>query len=416
MPRPATIEAAAFALLGAVLLIRFPVRFALTQPYLMTLEVYRIVAARILSGGAAHLYDPTTSDAALFKYAPCWALAWAPLGRMSHHAGAVVWTGLSVVWLLAALLLCAGLCRRHGIRHHPLTAVLTVLLLVRPLTAELLNGQVNVLWGLLIVGFLMGEAARRPWAAGLSLALAISLKLPALLFLLYLSVRRRWASAGRVAIAFAGINLAAAWWLLPARPLGLFASWLRVLASSGPARAFEIGSQSLLALMGRLLRADGYGFNLMTLSDGAVTVVTAVVQVALFAAVFLPHARRLPDPVRLVLDGALLAAFMVLFSPTCWVATYSALVFPVFTALALFNSQPRAIRRPSVAMGALAVLLFSALTHAKLWRALGVQTIKGETYVFEVLMILPLLGLSLAWCLWHHRRLLAVHPAAVGGR
>jgi len=377
-----------------------------------------MAAERILHGGAERLYDPTTSEAALFKYAPVWALPLAPLGWLSHHAGAVLWSGLSVVCLLATLLACARLCRRQGLRYHPLTAVCTVLLLTRPLTAELLNGQVNLLWGLLIVGFLVGEVARRPWAAALSLALAISLKLPALLFLLYLVVRRRWASAGRVAVASLGLNLAAAWWLLPAHPLDLFASWHQVLSSSGPARAFEIGSQSLLALMGRLLRADGYGFNLMALADGAVTAVAALVQLALFGAVFTREVRRLPDPARLVLDAALLTVFMVLFSPTCWVATYSALLFPIFVALAVLSSQPRALwRRPSLTAGTLALLLFSVLTHAKVWRFLGIRAINGETYIFEVLMILPLFGLALAWCLWHERRwLAAAQPSAAGGR
>lgn len=414
--RSIRIETASLIVLGAVLLVRFPVRFAMTQPYLMDLEVYRAVAERILQGQAADLYAPTTSELALFKYAPSWALPLVPLGWMSHHVGAVVWSGVHVALLLVTLVLCARLCRRLGIRYHPLAAVGTVLLLVRPLTAVLLNGQVNILWGLLVVGFLLGEAARRPWGAALSLALAISLKLPALLFLLYLALRRRWVSAGRTLLAFAVINLAAAWWLLPAHPLSLFASWYHVLSASGPARAFEIGSQSLLALMGRLLRPDGYGFNLLSLSDGAVAVVAVVVQVALLAAVFSPHAGRLPESLRLVLDGALLSVFMVLFSPTCWVATYSALPFPVFVALALFSSQPQAIwRHLPLTMGALAALLLSALTHAKVWRFFGVLAIKGETYVFEVLMILPLFGLALAWCLWHHRRRLAVCASPVPG-
>jgi len=411
--RSGRLEAISLILLGVVLVVRFPVRFALTQPYLMDLEVFRVVAARVLEGQAANLYAPTTSELALFKYAPSWALLWAPLGWLSHHAGAVWWTGFSVIQLLAALLACGWLCRRCGIRHHPLTAVCTVLLLTRPLTAVLLNGQVNILWGLLALGFVAADLAGRRWWAALSLALAISLKLPALLFVPYLLLRHRWASAGRVAIAFAGINLAAAWWLLPAHPLGLFASWGQVLVTSGPDRAFEIGSQSLLALMGRLLRADGYGFNVLALSDGAVAAATAVVALALFAAACLSPARGPSHPVRALLDGALLTVFMVLFSPTCWVATYSALLFPVFVALALLSSQPRALwRRPAVAAGALALLLFSVLTHAKVWRFLGVRAIKGETYVFEVLMILPLLGLSLAWCLWVQRRLLTAAATA----
>ncbi len=118
-----------------------------------------------------------------------------------------------------------------------------------------------------------------------------------------------------------------------------------------------------------------------------------------------------------LLDGALLMALAVLLSPTCWVATYSALLWPLFVALALLTDQPRAaLRRPALLLGAAALGCFSALTNAKLWHVLGVRSIKGETYVFEVLMILPLFGLSLAWCLWHQRWLLTAHAAAAGGR
>ncbi|MBI2104142.1 MAG: DUF2029 domain-containing protein [Candidatus Omnitrophica bacterium] len=411
--RPRILERACLTLLGAVFLIRFPIHFALTQPYLMTFEVYRAVAERVLDGGGAALYDPTLSATALFKYAPLWALAWAPLGWLTPRAGAILWTAVGVALLLATLALSARLCRRHGIRVHPLAAAAAVLLLVRPLTAELLNGQVNILWGLLVLAFLLGETSGRPWPAALSLALAVSLKLPALIVFAYLLVRRRFASAGRAALLFLVLNLAAAWALAPAGPLTLLGSWWQTLAASGPDRAFEIGSQSLLALMGRLLRADGYGFNVLALSDGAVAAVTAVLAAALFAAVCLPRARPTPGPARAVFDGALLAVLMVLSSPTCWVATYSALLWPAFVALALLAATPRAtLRRPSLLFGAAALAIFSTLTHAKVWRFFGVLAIKGETYVFEVLMILPLLGLSLAWCLLSQRRLLTGAAAA----
>ncbi|MBI4342075.1 MAG: DUF2029 domain-containing protein [Candidatus Omnitrophica bacterium] len=395
-------------LLGMVLAVRFPLKFLVDQAFLMDFDLFHTIAQRVLSHQAITLYDQADTPQAVFKYAPLWALAWTPLGWLSSHAGAVAWSTLTAGFLLGTCWTADRLCRTLGLSPAGFVAPLAVLLLVRPLTAEFLNGQVNVLWGLLVLVCLLAEAARRPWLAALSLASAISLKLPALLFLLYLAARRRWASAGRTLLLLVALNLVAAWALVPSRPLALLAAWQRTLLATGPDRAFEIGSQSLLALLGRLLRADGYGFNVLALPDGAVAAVAALVSLALFAAVCLPPARGTPDPLRTLLDGALLNVFMVLFSPTCWVATYSALLFPVFVAIALFSSQPRAVwRRPSLTLGALAGLLFSALTHAKVWRFLGVRAIKGETYVFEVLMILPLFGLSLAWCLWHQRRWLA---------
>jgi hypothetical protein len=99
--------------------------------------------------------------------------------------------------------------------------------------------------------------------------------------------------------------------------------------------------------------------------------------------------------------------FMAIFSPSCWVATYSVLLTPLILCVALLAARPAAvIRDPALACGAVAFGLCTALTHSKVWRAIGIPTFKGESYVYLVLMILPLLGLSLAWLLWRARRYL----------
>ena len=118
----------------------------------------------------------------------------------------------------------------------------------------------------------------------------------------------------------------------------------------------------------------------------------------------------------MILDGALLAVSMVLCSPTCWVATYTAALFAVFVAIAWFTAEPRtACHSPPLVLGMLAMGIFSALTSAKVWHALGVRYFRGESYVYLVLMILPLFGLSVAWSLWHQRRL-TVRPDATDPR
>ena len=387
-----------------MLFLRFPVNFTLYPPFLMDFETYRYTALRVREGKAAQLYEPTTSERMVFKYAPCWAVAVAPLGWLSDHAGGVLWSCFNVLWLLLTCWMSERLCRLIGLHAPPFLAIVAVLSLVRPITSEYLLGQADLLWGVLLVAFLYCEAVARPWWAALWLALAISLKLPALLWIPYLLLMRRAPVVLRTAAWLLALNVAAAWLLVPAAPLSLFAAWHHALVTSGMTYAFDISNQSLMALAGRLLRHDPYGLNLLVLPDRAVAFITVAIQALLFGALVFsrPTSTR-----RLVLDGALLMVFMVLFSPSAWLATYSALLFPSALTLALFFQQPRLLtRRFSVALGAAGLLVFSILMNAKFWHALGIKAWKGESYVYLVFMIPTWLGLSLAWSLWHQRRAL----------
>lgn len=393
--------------LGIVLFLRFPVNFTLYPPFCMDFETYRYTALRVRDGKAAQLYEPTTSERMVFKYAPCWAVAVAPFGWLSDHAGAVLWSGFNVLWLLLTCWMSERLCRLIGLRAPPFLAILAVLSLARPITSEHLLGQADLLWGVLLVAFLYCEATTRPWWAALWLALAASLKLPALLWIPYLLLMRRGAVVLRTIVWLLALNVIAAWLLVPAQPFSLFAAWHHALVTSGMTYAFDISNQSFMALAGRLLRNDHYGLNLLVLPDQAVAFLTLAIQALLFGALVFP--RRLPttSTSRLILDGALLMVFMVLFSPSGWLATYSALLFPSALTLALFLQRPQMLtRRLSWALGAVGLLVFSALMNAKLWHALGVKVWRGESYVYLVFMIPTWLGLSMAWSLWHQRRAL----------
>ena len=213
---------------------------------------------------------------------------------------------------------------------------------------------------------------------------------------------------GRTLTCLAVLNAAAALVLLPHDPLRLFSSWLRVLLISGPDRAFEIGSQSFLALAGRLLRHDGYGLNIASLPNPAVALVAIGAELAIFSSLFVPKSVVRASPTREVWDAALLMTFMVLFSPTCWIATYSAMFFAVFLAVALVLDRPRVtLRSAPLALSTAAIVILSALMSAKVWRLLGIRSFRSESYVYLVLMILPCFGLAVAWCVWHQRRVAA---------
>lgn len=395
--------------LWIVLLARFPLKF-LREPstFLMDVELYWTTGRRALAQQGLQLYDPVVTQQMLFKYAPIWAVAFIPFAPLSLHGTMVLSGFLNAGWLVGTCWTALRLCRLLGLSPQPFLPLAAVLLLVRPITSEFLLGQVNLLWGLLLAAFLLLETTRRPWLAALSLALAISLKVSALAFLPYLALRRHWATLGRTLAWLAGLNLAAAWWLLPASPLQLFATWCRVMLDSGAERAFEIGNQSLLALTGRLLRADGLGLNVATLPDAAIGPIAAAVWLLLFAGLVVPRRLALPPASRTILDGALLTVLVVVGTPICWVATYSALLTPVTICLALlWDAVARRRLSWSTACAAVIAGLCSLMTHSKFWKLVGIRHIRGESYVYLVLMVLPLFALALAFCLWRQRATLA---------
>lgn len=395
--------------LAAVLLIRFPIYFALSPPYLMDFEVYRAIAQRIAEGGGGALYQPTTSALMMFKYAPCWALAWLPLAWLPGHIGAVLWTALTALWLVLACWTASRLCAGATLRVPTWVSVGVVLLLVRPMTAEFLNGQVDILWALLVTASLLTMNSHQTWWSAVWLALAIALKLPALIVLAYFLLRRRWVFSLQVMAVFLAVNGLASLLLNPAQPWDLIRDWSRVLWISGGGRAFEIGNQSLAALAARFLSADGYHLNIAALSTTAIVALTLLVLGGLFSLVCVGPTSRLPEATRLVFDGALLSVLMVLGSPTTWIATYSALILPVSLAITCLLSW---WRHPLLRGQVIAALLtissltgLSLMTHSKFWKALGILYFRGESYVFLVLMILPWFGLALFASLWYQRRI-----------
>jgi len=133
--------------LGIVLCLRFPLNFVVYPPFLMDFEVFRTVAVRVLQGDSLHLYEATGTAPMMFKYAPCWALLFAPFGWLSSHAGAVVWAFLGVAWLLMTCQLTHQLCQALGLRPISWLAAAVVLLLARPILEEFLQGQSNLFGG-----------------------------------------------------------------------------------------------------------------------------------------------------------------------------------------------------------------------------------------------------------------------------
>jgi hypothetical protein len=411
-------EAAAYALIGLALLLRYPIHFAQSGCYLMDFNVYRAVAERVLTGAAVSLYAPTTpdTDMMVFKYAPVWAIIMAPLGWLPASAGAIAWLVVSVCALVAALVACADICRRSGWRYAWWTGVAALVLVVRTLGEEMGNGQCNLLWAALFTGSIAAFVRRRLWLGAGLLSAAILLKLPAVLMLGCLALTGRRAMAWRTALLTAAAAVAGSALLRPGEPLALLTRWAEALAANGSAYAFMVGNQSLLALLARFLTADGYGVNLADLPRAAIPPLWAGLTLLGFALVVRRGRRPPQEPARLALDAALIGVLMVVCSPSGFLATYAALIAPAFFAIAGIGHQLSARRRdwPAALLG-VAVILLSALTHRKVWWLIGMRTAwRGEAYLFMVFMILPWMALALFALLLRLRGRVFAPAARVG--
>lgn len=400
------LEAAILLGLGLILLLRYPLHWLNAPPFLMDFEVYRTASERLFQGEGAQLYTPTSSEMMVFKYAPIWAIALAPLAWLPKHAAAIAWLILSVLCLVGTLALGLRLLQRQGLHATPLIAVAAVLLLTRPLTEEMGNGQANSLWGFLTVGGLYALVHQRGWLAAALLAAASLLKLPALAFLLYMLMRREWGLAARVMAMLVALSLGPSPLIAPHHPTGLLTAWLQALADNGSEYAFMIGNQSVLSMLGRFLRHDGFGLNLLNLTPSVLLWVTAGLGLVTMLLIADPQ-RPSISPRRRLCDGAMLMVVMTIFSPSAWTATYLTLSFPILVALAtlLHQGTHQRIGRIALILGGL-IGLMSLLTHSGPWRLMRMTQWHGERYLFLVFMFLPVMGLLLLALLGRQRRLL----------
>ena len=404
--------------LAGVLFIRYPVQFAISPPYLMDFNVYRTVANRLIDGQTKALYVPTSadSDRMVFKYAPPWAICAIPLAWLSPQTAAIAWTCIDLLALLITLIICSRLCRVQGLSAPQLAGIVSiavVLLITRPLSEEIGNGQTNLLWGALTTGFVLAAMRKRSWLAAALLSSAILLKLPAAIFLPHLFLRRQWGILWRTIALACGATLAASALLIPQAPLQLVLAWAAALFKNGTTYAFEIANQSLLALLGRLFTHDGYGLNILALPHAILPPIAAAMVIGLLLLIAIPRSPQ--HPARFLLDSAMLMVLMVLGSPSGWPATYTALVFPMFLSMVIIIHMAARYRWDLwTLLPAALALICNLLTRRKFWDLLNLHDWHGEGYLFMVFMTLPLMGLFLLGVLFRQRQLLTEPPVSSG--
>jgi hypothetical protein len=261
------------------------------------------------AGVRAHAAEPLYREADehfQFKYLPAFAVLCIPAGLLPLTASKAVWFTLSVA--LIPLLIAFSLTLPPEQRRPPwLLATLTFLLMAKFFGHEVILGQVNLLFAVVVVCAVRALIDRRSVAAGLLIALAVVIKPYAVLFLPWLLAQREW----RASLA-AAAGLAAAL-MLPMAIYGahgtvaLHLAWWQTVTGSTAPNLLNADNVSLAAMFAKWFGV-GRAAALPAAVSGAVLLVLAAAVVAMRRGVSAPAG----------LEAAMLLTLIPMLSPQGW--------------------------------------------------------------------------------------------------
>lgn len=266
-------------------------------------QVYWTAAGRALA--AEPLYRAEDGHYQ-FKYLPAFAVLAAPIAMAPLPAAKAAWFATSAVLMIALL----GLSVRAmpGLRRPaPLLLVLTFAAMAKFYAHELVLGQVNLLFAVMVVLALVWLRHGREAAAGLLLALAVVVKPYAAIFAPWLATRKN-RTAGLVMIAALVLLL-----VLPALRYGwqgniqLLEDWWRTVTATTSPNVTNPDNVSLGAMYAKWLGAES--------PARLLSMVTAALLVALTAVVIAGRG-LLADPEPL--EASMLLVLIPLLSPQGW--------------------------------------------------------------------------------------------------
>lgn len=324
-----------------------------------------IVPERLVGGG--DIYDD------LFPNPPPVMLVFAPLTALSRSHAAMVWALAKPLMALVIFACFMGIVRNAGRKIPELLLWLALFAWFWPVLGDIQGGQTNLLMLLPLAGALLLAQNPRPWAqwaAGLLLALAVTVKVTPLAFLAYFLFRQRW----RLALA-TGVGLGLWLVIVPGLAFGFeqnntwLIQWCCVMVipyGQGHLRLIE-GSQSVPGFLLRILRhvpayhVDGtpYYLHLLALSEaGVVWMVRLVLGIVAVGGVAWAW-RSMPDfrTPRYLKEIACIGIFMTWASHWSWVPHF-VILLPALLATAMIAGDAQ--NSPGARHRALAALLLAA--------------------------------------------------------
>lgn len=364
------------ALLGVLALVSlvavFTTRVSRKMP---DFEVYHTAGARALAAEPLYRADDGHFQ---FKYLPAFAIFAAPLAKVPLPAAKGAWFAASAILMLILLGLSV---RAMPELHRPavVLVVVTFLAMAKFYAHELVLGQVNLLFGVLVVLALVWMRSGRDAAAGLLLALAVVVKPYAVIFVPWLATRRN--RTALVAMAGGLVILL----LLPAARYGwdgnlrLLGDWWHTVTSTTAPNLTNPDNVSLSAMFTRWLGPGSPAPILAAVTGALLLMLTAIVMAG-------RGNLKVPD----TLEGALLLLLIPLLSPQGWDYVFLIGTPAVMLLVNHLRSLPRGLRVATVvAIAVVALSIFDLMgrTAYSLFMRLSLIT------VFVVIEIAALITL-----------------------
>jgi alpha-1,2-mannosyltransferase len=339
-----TTRGAAAAAVLAALVALFAYKVAAKMP---DFEVYWRAGGRALA--AEPLYREQDEHFQL-KYLPAFAVLAIPAARLPLPVAKALWFGITVALIPVLVALSVGLLPE---RRRPawILALVTLVAMAKFYGHELVLGQINVLFAVVIVAAVQALTGGRAALAGVLIALAVVIKPYAVLFVPWLVGQR----AGR-ALRFAAMGFAAALLLpVPLYGLGgtiaLHADWWRTVAQSTAPNLLNADNVSLAAMYAKWI---GSG-----VTSAALATVSAIGVLGV-AATCVSQRDRVARPDGL--EAALLLTLIPLLSPQGWDYVFL-IATPAVVYLANYDRDlPSALRVATwIALAIVAFTLYDVL-------------------------------------------------------
>lgn len=371
------------------------------------------------------LHDHAAYDGDAFPYPPITLALMAPVTWVPQPAAQVLWALCKIPLIVLIFWLVTRIVRAAaGPDHpiHPLALALVLFAWLWPIVGDFQQGQTNLLMLLPLVAglrLLQRPTAPAQLAAGLLIALAVSIKVTPLIFLPYVVLQRRWIA---LASALAGLLL----WLLLV-PAALFGwnqnlTWLSqwthimILPYVQHAQIQYSTGQSLPSFLARLLQhipayqtpgtlpADpkvDHFINLLDLPAATVHMLTRclLLAAALAGAFWMRKPLATFRSPTYLLHLAALACFMLWASERTWIHHYVTLLIPLMT-LAWIVSQPRLSPRArtlgyaALTLTALTLLFTSDAAHLFGHNAGDTIRAAGLPLLASILLLIATLSLG----------------------
>jgi hypothetical protein len=292
------------ALLAVLALLSLVALFTMRVSHKMPdFQVYWTAGSRALAAQPLYRADDGHYQ---FKYLPAFAVFAAPVAMAPLPAAKAAWFTISAFLMIALLWLSVRAL--PDLRRPPvLLVVLTFLAMAKFYAHELVLGQVNLLFGVIVVLAVVWLRAGRDAAAGLLFALAVVVKPYAVIFLPWLATRRNRAAFATMTAAMIVLLL------LPAARYGwhgnlqLLNDWWHTVTSTTAPNLTNPDNVSLSAMYTKWLG-----------SDSPATILAAVTAALLLAVTAIVVAGRGALTATDALEASMLLLLIPLLSPQGW--------------------------------------------------------------------------------------------------